>query len=114
MKSPRIESQRLDVVLENLKPPAQGAASDVRSTSRPWLDEFELRLQSAAGKQAGRSPARLLCDEVTDFIIPRIGDPTILRGDHSVEILEHVVSCLLPNLQGSEELRAVAAAIISE
>jgi len=129
MTSRRIEPQRLDVILETLKPPAQETPSDarrtdvrgtdlhgaeVRGSDGPQSADFEALLQLAAGKQPGRPAPRLLREEMIDFVIPRIGDPAILRGDHSISILEYLVSCVLPTLPGSEEVRAVASAVIND
>src|SRR5262249_8813768 len=90
------------------------STSEIGGSEEARAGEFEVLLQTAAREQIGRLARRSLREEVIDFIIPRIGDPTILRGEHSVSILEHLVCRLLPSLQGTEEMRAVAAAVLSD
>jgi len=128
MTSRRIEPQRLDVILETLKPPAREApdargldirGSNLRTTGVRGADgaestDFEALLQSAVGLQPGRPAPRLLREEMIDFVIPRIGDPTVLRGDHSISILEYLISSVLPTLPGSEEVRAAASAVLAD
>ena len=90
----------------------QSDAAGARPES-PGYVAFEALVNDAARRDrlaTPRSPRQL----VADFVEPRTPDPTPFLGGRSLSILERLASEILPNLDESEELRALAGDIIAD
>ncbi|TKT74543.1 hypothetical protein XW59_024145 [Aquamicrobium sp. LC103] len=68
--------------------------------------------QHQTSYSAGAAPRRSINDMLFDFISPDIPDPAILR--ESASILQHCVTNLVPTLEGGEQLRDFATALMEE
>ena len=79
--------------------------SDADAASRP--DEADAGLLLPGG-----NPGSSLDEVLLDFVMPRIPDPAILR--RSVSILQNCISLLVPNLDGGEQLKTMAATLIQD
>ena len=91
---------------------SDAAAAGARPES-PGYVAFEASVNDAARRNrlaTPRSPRQL----VADFVEPRTPDPTPFLGGRSLSILERLASEILPNLDESEELRALAGDIIAD
>jgi len=116
MTARRIESERTNLALDRTRERVPRPTADIRaSDSRPAEagvlapEHFE-SLVNAAEQHAATSPRR----HIADFITPKMSDPTVLQSAQLVSILEHLVGSILPNLEGSEELRALASPVIAD
>lgn len=57
------------------------------------------------------SAARQSLDEILiDFVMPRITDPVILR--RSIAILQHCITDIVPRLEGGDQLKGLARALM--
>lgn len=70
-------------------------------------DEADTQLLLPTG-----SPGSSLDEILLDFVMPRMADPTVLR--RSVSILQACISHLLPNLDGGDQLKSMAATLIND
>jgi hypothetical protein len=88
--------------------------TDVSAPESISYSDFEALIEEIASRRkstkAPRSPQQI----VADFIEPRISDPAAFRGSRSLSILERLASEVIPALDESEELRALARAVITE
>ncbi|MDX8477458.1 hypothetical protein RFN28_03065 [Mesorhizobium sp. VK24D] len=71
------------------------------AAERPETAEFQ-----ASRDAAGES----LDDILINFVMPAIPEPAILR--RSVPILQHFITNLVPDLEGGEQLKTLARALI--
>jgi hypothetical protein len=101
----RIEGKRLDVALEELGSPTQ--------ERRVEVDQDE-GVGPLPDRSAGAFAPHSLREEIVDFVIPRITEPAILRYDHSVPLLEYLISDLLPQLEEGSELHTLATTFLSD
>jgi hypothetical protein len=78
----------------------------------PGYLEFETLVNNAVRRNlmGSRSPRQM----VADFVEPWISDPTPFLGGRALSILERLASDIIPALDESEELRALAGAIIAD
>ncbi|MER9967721.1 hypothetical protein [Mesorhizobium sp. M0060] len=81
---------------------AQGTKS-AAGAERPETAEFQAS-QGAAGES--------LDEILANFVMPNIPEPAILR--RSVSILQHLVTHLVPGLEGGEQLKTLARTLIEE
>ena len=116
MSGGRIESDRLGLALDRVRDRAPKPAADIKpSDSRPaqatatapeQLDTF--------AKPTERRSANSPRQRIADFITPKLPDPTVLQSAQLVPILERLANHVLPNLDDSEEFRALAGTLISD
>jgi hypothetical protein len=102
-----IDRQRLDVVL------AEAARATTDPTTRAQIEAFESLIRTRY-RDARQLPFDSVRDEIADFIMPRIGNSTIFRSDRYMEILGRVAEETLPLLGESDEISAIAIAVIEE
>lgn len=81
-------------------------------------DEAE-QVEFQAALQAFEAPDRKLKAVSLDaylmaYITPNLSDPGILRANRSLSILERILSDVIPNLEGDEDLRSFAAGVIED
>jgi hypothetical protein len=81
MSDLRANPVRLDAALEAL------AASGPEAEAAPQVERFDLVLKARDRLRDDLRPPSLV-DEVFDFIMPRIGDPLILRNSRYVSLLQ--------------------------
>jgi hypothetical protein len=115
MASNRIERDNfaLQDIAREAQPVAEIKPAGVRPLApRPVTHQDFERLIDLIGARAAapRSPRQ----RIADFVMPRLTDPSILKGGRSVSILERLAADTLPQLEESEELRALAGAIIAD
>ena len=116
MNARRIESERTGLALERTRERAPQATADIRPSDSPsaeaavFAPEHFDAFVNATEHHAVTSPRRC----IADFITPKISDPTVLQSAQLVSVLERLVSNTLPNLDGGEELQALAGPLIAE
>ena len=120
MSGGRIESERLGLALDRVRERAPRPAADVKpADSRPALAKPQAKsiapeqLETSVKPPEHRS-ANSPRQRIADFITPKLSDPTVLQSAHLVPILERLASYVLPNLDDSEEFRALAGTLISD
>jgi hypothetical protein len=102
------DRQRLDVVLAET---ARAATTD--PATRAQIEAFESLIRTRY-KDARRLPFGSVRDEIDDFIMPRIGNSAIFGSARYMEILGEVAEHTLPSLGESDEISAIAIAVIEE
>lgn len=105
--SRKVEGERLDVILDRMR-----QSGEVTGTPSP--DEFASVLGSARANGQFPQQGGSLEADIVDFTIPRISEPSIFHASRSISLLEHFLHNLLPTLDESEELRVLAAKVISD
>ena len=102
-----IDGQRLDVVLSQI------ARTTTDPVTRAQVEGFEslLRTRYHDPRRDGFDSVRA---EISDFVMPRIGNPGVLTSSRYMEILGHVVERVLPSLVDSEEIIGIAIAVVEE
>jgi hypothetical protein len=116
MSSGRIESGQTSLAIDRAgerapRPTGDIGRLDSRAVKTEDLAPEQLEaLVNATEQHAATRPRRC----VADFVTPKISDPTILQSARLVSILERLVSGILPSLEGSEELRALACPLIAD
>jgi hypothetical protein len=120
MSTGRVEGDRRGMAFAGTSPVTPGALADTEPTGttvgapKPAdQQEFETLIR-ITGRRAAAAAIRSPHQCIVDFVMPRISDPTIFQGDRSISILEQLASDILPNLEESSELRALAGAIIAD
>ena len=102
-----IDRQRLDIVL------AETARTTTDPATRAQVEAFESLIRTRY-KDSQRLPFNSVRDEITDFIMPRIGNSGILNSLRYMELLGHVVALILPSLGEGDEIKEIAIAVIEE
>jgi hypothetical protein len=102
-----IDRQRLDVVLAETARTAPDAATRVQ------IEAFESLLRTRY-KDARRLPFDSVREEISDFIMPRIGNPGIFNSARYMEILGDVIARILPSMGESDEISGIAINVIEE
>jgi hypothetical protein len=103
----RIEGQRLDVALQ------ETARRTTDPTTRAQVEAFEALLRTRY-RGRGLGDARTLHEELAEFTMPRVADAGIFQSARYLDILDQVLSEVLPRLPVDEEVKAIAAAIVEE
>lgn len=103
----RIEGQRLDVALQ------ETARRTSDPATRAQVEAFEALLRTRY-RGRGLGGARSLHEELAEFTMPRIADAGIFQSARYLDILDHVLADVLPNLDVDDEVKAIAAAIVEE
>jgi len=102
-----IDRQRLDVVL------AETARTAPDPTTRAQIEAFESLLRTRY-KDSRRLPFDSVREEISDFIMPRIGNPGIFNSARYMEILGDVIAHILPSMGESDEISGIAINVIEE
>jgi hypothetical protein len=100
-----IDRQRLDVVL------AETARVTTDPATRAQIEAFEALIRT---RHKDALPFSSIRDEIADFVMPRIGNSRIFNSTRYMEILDRIVSHVLPSLGESDEISAIAIAVIEE
>jgi hypothetical protein len=50
--------------------------------------------------------------DIADFIMPRLAEPSLLQAGRSLMILEELMETIIPSFEDSEEFQSVATAVI--
>lgn len=111
MSSRRIASQHTDISRAAL---GRGPGEVIPSARVPAAEEFAALLRAGQRRQPRPEGGRLLQEAILDFVLPRISDPAILRGDRRVAILESLLSDILPRLDDSDGARSLAVKVIGD
>ena len=116
MTDRKIESDRLAEVIEAFRQSAS------EQTLPPKLDAVDLApdtiadafatAAAATDHRAAATAAPSLREAIAEFVMPRISNPALLHGARATLVLERLVSEVLPALEGSEELRALASTVL--
>jgi hypothetical protein len=105
----KIEGDRLDVALAKLR--QSGETGPAGAAAAP--EEFAKILNAGIDERKTQDHTSLE-SEIVDFTIPRITEAGIFQPGKSIALLEHFLDDLLPTLDESEELRVLAARVISD
>jgi hypothetical protein len=118
MTDRKIESDRLAEVIEAFRQSAS------EPTSPPKIGAPELAPDTiadtfataapATGQRAAATAAPSLRDAIAEFVMPKISNPALLHSARATLVLEHLVSDVLPALEGSEELRTLASTVLED
>ena len=93
MAYPKIEGERLDLVLQRLREKGDGS-------SIPATDEFEALLSRPADKPMAEGSMESL---LIDFIMPIIKDAGIFQENRTIMLLEHLRDKMVPQWKESSE-----------
>jgi hypothetical protein len=116
MVGTRIGRERHDLALNRLGSPVAGPAKDVERLKTEQIGT-PLKIGTPpenASRGDAASTGKMLRDLIVDFVMPQMAEPALLRADRSIPLLDHLVAEVLPKLDESEELCALATAIISD
>jgi hypothetical protein len=102
-----IDRQRLDVVL------AEAARTTTDPATRAQIEAFESFLRTRY-RDPHRLPFASVRDAISDFIMPRVGNPAIFNSARYMEILRDVVEQILPSLGETDDIREIAIAVIED
>lgn len=102
-----IDRQRLDVVL------AETARVTTDPATRAQIEAFESLIRTRH-KDARFLPFSSIHDEIVNFVMPRVANSGIFNSMRYMEILNRVVEQVLPSLGESDEISAIAIAVIEE
>jgi hypothetical protein len=83
--------------------PAPDTVADTSATSAPTVDHRVAVTATQSLRQA-----------IAEFVMPKLTNPSLLHGTRTTLILEQLVSDVLPMLDGSEELRALASTVLED
>ena len=103
----RIDGQRLDVALQDVSRRTTDPAT------RAQVEAFEAILRTRY-RGRGFGDAKSLREEILDYSMPRIGDSGIFQSARYLDILDHVLGEVLPDLDVDPEIKAIAALIVEE
>ncbi|MFC3691159.1 hypothetical protein [Chenggangzhangella methanolivorans] len=81
--------------------------------TRAQVEAFEAILRTRY-RGRGFREAGSLHAEIADFVMPRIADSGIFQSARYLDILDHVLAEVLPDLDVDEEARQIAALVIEE
>ena len=100
-----VDRRRLDAV------PAK-AATRTEPVGRSQIEAFEnaMRVRLRSSLAHGTS----LRGVVDQLIIPRIADPGIFGNERAIQLLEHVITAILPTLDANEDVTFIAKAMLEE
>lgn len=100
-----IDRQRLDRALTE-------AAKRADPVSRSQIEAFEnaVRLRRRGSLAHGVS----LRGEIDQLTMPEITDPGIFGNERSMNLLDHVITAILPNLDANEDVTSIARAMLEE
>ena len=101
-----IDRRRLDVVLTEISRTTQDPVT------RAQVEGFEALIRTR--HKDWRRSAQTVGEEIADFVMPRIGNWSILGSPHYVEILTDVVDRVLPSFGESDEITEIATAVVEE
>ena len=104
MAYPKIEGERLDLVLQRLREKGDGS-------SIPATDEFEALLSRPADKATAEGSMESL---LIDFIMPIIKDAGIFQENRTIMLLEQLRDKVLPQLNESTEMTQLATRVIDD
>jgi hypothetical protein len=102
-----IDRQRLDVVL------AETARVTTDPATRAQIEAFEALIRTRH-RDARYIPFSSIHDEIADFVMPRVGNSGIFNSARYMEILGRVIEQVLPSFDESDEISAIATAVIEE
>jgi hypothetical protein len=108
--SKKIQGERLDVVFSRLRQSEGIERPDIVAPPK----EFTPIGDSESVEERRAEEHDSLEADIVDFTIPRITEPGIFHASRSISLLEHFLDDLLPTLDESEELRVLAARVISD
>lgn len=100
-----IERQHLDRALTEAKKRAD-------PVSRAQIEAFEnaLRVRRRGSLAHGAS----LRGEIDHLTMPEITDPGIFGTERTMNLLDHVISAVLPRLDANEDVASIAKAMLEE
>jgi hypothetical protein len=108
--SRRIQNEPVDFGLDRLGAPRGVPGASASATE---VDEFSALLKVAERRLSAVEARTSPSEDLADFIMPRLTQPTILQGGRSLAILEHLVTSVIPSLEESHQLRSLATAAIA-
>jgi hypothetical protein len=100
-----IDRQRLDRALSE-------AAKRADPVSRSQIEAFEnaVRLRRRGSLAHGAS----LRGEIDQLTMPEITDPGIFGNERAMNLLDHVITAILPHLDANEDVTSIAKAMLKE
>ncbi|MEB2847430.1 hypothetical protein GAO09_24900 [Rhizobiales bacterium RZME27] len=100
-----IDRQRLDRALTE-------AAKRADPVSRAQIEAFEnaVRVRRRGSLAHGAS----LRGEIDQLTMPEITDSGIFGNERSMNLLDHVITAILPNLDANEDVTSIAKAMLEE
>jgi len=102
-----IDPRRLDLVL------AETARTALDPATRAQIEAFESLLRTRH-RDSRQLPFDSVREEISDFIMPRIGNPGIFNSARYMEILGDVIERILPSMGESDEISGIAIHVIEE
>jgi hypothetical protein len=103
----RVEGERLDLVLQRLRQAGE--------TDRPGEVASKEFTDILTGVDERRSSGHdSLEAEIIDFIIPRIGEPSIFHSSRAITLLEYFLKDLLPLIDEGEEFSEQVFRVIKD
>lgn len=104
MANPKIEGERLDIVLQKLRDRGEAAALEN-------VKEFESLLKPSVARAA---PPSKIEAQLLDFLMPIITDSSIFQEGRTIGLLEHLRDNLLPQWNGAPEMTELASRMIDD
>jgi hypothetical protein len=100
-----VDRQRLDRALSD-------AAKRTDPVSRAQIEAFEsaLRVRRRGSFAHGAS----LHGEIERLTMPEVTDPGIFSNERTMNLLNHVITAVLPRLDANEDVTAIAKAMLEE
>jgi hypothetical protein len=104
MAYPRIEGERLDVVLQKLRNKGEATPLD-------GAEEFEALLKRAGGRTASHGAIE---SQLIDYLMPIIQDGSIFHESRTISLLEFLRDNLIPQWGGTAEMTDLAIRVIDD
>jgi hypothetical protein len=89
-------------------------AAEVSGAQAVQPPAFDAELEAIARKDAYFARRRPLRTTLAEFVMPKIGDPSVMQGNSIISVMEEFVLHRLPKLEGTRELRSLAEAVIKD
>lgn len=122
LEGPRLDSARRDTVGRDVHQAEGVRGQTINRRRMNGVDQGTKRAQETKSAAAAERPetaefqasrdaaGESLDDILINFVMPAIPEPAILR--RSVPILQHFITNLVPDLEGGEQLKTLARALI--
>jgi hypothetical protein len=107
----RIRSERRGLTVEQ---PGPQPEETLKKPGAAETREFAEFLQTTSPSFFEDPPAERNSpsQDIADFIMPRLAEPSLLQAGRSLMILEELMGTIIPRFDDSEEFQSVATAVI--
>lgn len=118
MTNRKIESDRLaeaiDAFHQRVSEQAAPTVVEAAELAAPSVADAFATGAPAVDHRAAATGTRSLRQAIDEFVAPKITNPALLHGARTTFILEQLVGDILPTLEGSEELHALASTLLED